>query len=111
MQAPLQVAFHGLSPSDAVKGLIEEKVAWLERFCERITACRVVVEPVHHRHEQGNPYRVRIDLAVPGSQIVVDRQSPAHGARDDLDTVIRDAFDIVRRGLDDYVGRQRGGGR
>jgi hypothetical protein len=107
MQSPLQVAFHGLNPSDAVKRLIEEKVTWLERFCDRITSCWVVLEPLHHHHEQGNPFRVRIALALPGTQIVVDRDCAAHG---DLDTLIRDAFDVARREVDDRGRRQRGGG-
>ena len=42
MQAPLQIAFHNLDASEAVKGLIEDRVAWLERFCGRITGCRTV---------------------------------------------------------------------
>jgi hypothetical protein len=50
---------------------------------------------------------VRIELALPGSQIVVSRESPAHGERD-LDTVVRDAFDVVRRSVEAYIGRQRG---
>jgi ribosome-associated translation inhibitor RaiA len=108
MQAPLQVAFHGLDRSEAIRDLIEEKAAWLERDCDRITGCRVVVEPLHHRHFQGNPYRVRIDLLLPGSQIVVHRDSPPDGEGDDLDRVIRDAFDIARRNLDEHIRRQRG---
>jgi ribosome-associated translation inhibitor RaiA len=108
MQAPLQIAFHGLDGSEAVRDLIEEKVAWLERFYNRITGCRVVIEPLHRRHEQGNPYRVRIDLSLPGNHIVVNRESPAQGERGDLDSVIRDAFDVVRRNLEEYVRRLRG---
>ncbi len=59
MQAPLQIAFHNLDCSEAVKGLIEEKVAWLEHTYDRITRCRVVVEAPHKHHRHGNQYQVR----------------------------------------------------
>ncbi|MBI4642020.1 MAG: HPF/RaiA family ribosome-associated protein, partial [Candidatus Tectomicrobia bacterium] len=49
------------------------------------------------------PYTVRIDLTVPGAELVVDRQEDA-----DLYVAIRDAFHAARRRLEDYARRQRG---
>jgi ribosome-associated translation inhibitor RaiA len=109
MHAPLQIAFHNLDASEAVKGLVEEKATWLERFCDRITGCRVVVEAPHRHHRQGNAYQVRIDLAVPGAQIVVHRDTARQGEQGDLTSLIRDAFDVVRRRLEEHVRRLRGG--
>ncbi len=107
MQAPLQIAFHGLEGSDTIRELIEERVAWLERFSSRITSCRVVIEPLHRHQAASNPYRVRIDLAMPGNHLVINRESPEEGDSD-LATVIRDAFDVARRGLEEHVRRRRG---
>jgi ribosome-associated translation inhibitor RaiA len=106
MQALPQIAFHGLDRSEAIQGLIEEKVAWLEHYCDRLTGCRVVVEPLHHRREHSNPYRVRIDLSLPGCQVVVNRES--HDEHVSLDALIRDAFDVARRGLAEEANRRRG---
>ncbi len=111
MQVPPQIAFHNLDCSDAIKELIEERVAWLERYYDRIISCGVVVEEPHRRHRQGNQYQVRIDLTVPGVELVSKHEPPDHPddpARNwDLATTIRHTFDIARRRLEEYVRRQR----
>ncbi len=107
MQASLQITFHNLECSEAVKALIEEKVAWLERFYDRITGCRVVVEAPHRHHRHGNQYQVRIDLTVPGGEVVVNREPPAHTEYRDLNVAIRDAFAAARRQLEEHVRRLR----
>jgi cold shock CspA family protein len=113
MQASLQIAFHNLEGSDSIRGLIEEKVAWLERFYDRITGCRVVVEAPHKHHRNGNQYQVCIDLTVPGGEIVVNREPSAAQQQQqrtelrDLPVVIRDAFDAARRKLEEHVRRTR----
>jgi cold shock CspA family protein/ribosome-associated translation inhibitor RaiA len=107
MQVPVQIAFHHLECSEAPERLIEEKAAWLERFCDRITSCRVVVEAPHRRHRRGNGYQVRIDLAVPGAEIVVRRDPPLCLADRDLRAAIGQAFDAARRRLEEYARCRR----
>lgn len=106
MQVPLQIAFHNLNRSEAVTELIEEKVAWLERFYNRITSCRVVVEEPHRHHRQGNSYVVRIELSVPGSQIVINREMEKDSEIQDPEGAIREAFEVARRRLEEF-GRQQ----
>jgi ribosomal subunit interface protein len=111
MQVPLQIAFQNLVCSEAIKELIEERVAWLERYFDRIIGCRVVVQEPHRRHRQGNLCQVRIDLTVPGAELVVNYEPPGDPERrarhSDLDTTIRQAFDTLRRKLEEYVRRLR----
>ena len=103
MQLPLQVTLRDISPSEAIEAYIRERAAKLEQFYDRIMSCRVVVEaPVRH-HRKGGPYKVRIDLIVPGDELVVNRQ-----VDEDLYVAIRDAFHAARRKLEDYARRQRG---
>ncbi len=103
MELPLQVTLRDNSPSAAVEGYIRERAARLDGFYDRIMSCRVVVEaPVRH-HRKGGPYKLRIDLTVPGDELIVDRQ-----ADEDLYVAIMDAFDAARRRLEDYARRQRG---
>jgi cold shock CspA family protein len=71
-------------------------------------SCRVVIECRHPRHDQGNLFRIRVDLKVPGRQIAVGRDPAAHHAHEDVYVAIRDAFDATRRLLEDHV-RERGG--
>jgi ribosome-associated translation inhibitor RaiA len=108
MQTPLQIAFHGLDRSEATREMIEEKVAWLEEVSDRITGCRVVIEVPHRHHRNGNQYLVRIDLTLPGGEIVVNREPAQRTEYSDLTQAIRDAFDTARRLLEERVHRRRG---
>ena len=108
MQVPLQITFRHMDTSDAVAARIRERAAELERFFGRIMSCRVAVECRHPRHRQGNLFRVRVDLKVPGRNIVVGRDPAAHHAHEDVYVAIRDSFDTTRRLLEDYVREARG---
>ena len=110
MQVELLITFRGMAPSEAVTAKIRERVAKLERFHDRIMACHVVVEAPHRHKHKGKIYAVRIDLTVPGGEIVVNREPGADHAHEDVYVAIRDAFDALRRRLEDYV-RKHGGHR
>jgi ribosomal subunit interface protein len=108
MQLPLQIAFRHMESSDAVAARIRERSEKLERFFDRIVSCRVVVECQHPRRQQGNLFRVRVDLKVPRGEIVVGRDPERHHAHEDVYVAIRDAFDATRRLLEDHVRQGRG---
>jgi ribosomal subunit interface protein len=108
MQLPLQITFRHMDSSDAVAARIRERAEALERFFDRIVSCRVVVECQHPRRQQGNLFRVRVVLKVPGGEIVVGRDPEAHHAHEDVYVAIRDAFDATRRLLEDCVRQGRG---
>ncbi len=107
MQSPVQVSFRHMDAPLGVEERIREKAEALERFFPRITACRVVIERRHHRHRKGDLFHLRIDLALPGGELVVNREPPEHHAHEDILAVIRDAFDEARRQLEDYVRQAR----
>jgi cold shock CspA family protein/ribosome-associated translation inhibitor RaiA len=108
MQLPLQITFRGMDASDTIEGQIRQRADELERFYDRITACRVVVESAHRHHRKGRIYHVRVELTVPGGEIVVKRDPPEHHAHEEMHVAIRDAFDAARRQLEDHVRRDRG---
>ncbi|HEU0155115.1 MAG TPA: HPF/RaiA family ribosome-associated protein [Stellaceae bacterium] len=108
MQVPLQVTFRHLDSSEALANRIRGRVEELEQFFDRIISCHVVVECRHPRRQQGNLFQVSVDLGVPGREIVVGRDAPADHAHEDAHVAVRDAFDTVRRLLEDYVREQRG---
>jgi len=107
MQVPVQITFRHLDSSTAVISKIHEKITWLERFSDQIISCRVVIEKPHHHHHQGNLFHVRIDLRLPGQELVISRGPPDHKAHEEIFVTIRDAFDEARREVEDYVRRRR----
>jgi ribosomal subunit interface protein len=103
MLIPLQVTFRDMPPSEAVETRIREKAQKLTRFYDRIMGCRVVIEmPQRHKH-QGKLHSIRIDLTVPGAELVAN-----HAQHEDVYIAIRDAFTAILRQLEDYSRRQRG---
>jgi ribosomal subunit interface protein len=99
----IQVVFHGLDRSEAVEEQVREKVLRLSRFHKRIIKCRVVIDCPHQHHRTGRLYNVRVDLSVPGEDVVVRRQPSRKHAHEDLFVALRDAFDSARRRLEDRV--------
>jgi len=105
MQVPLQVTFQNMPVSPAVEEHIRERADGLEKFFPRIISCRVSVETSAERHRKGKLFHVRIDVAVPGRDIVVNKDPPEHHAHEDVLVAVRDAFDKARRQLEDFARR------
>ena len=126
MELPVQITYRNLEPSQAVTARIEAEAAKLDTFFERITSCRVVVEAPHRHHKWGELFHVRIELGVPGAELVVSHEPTPHSTlsddegaalkkhieihpeHKDVYVAIRDAFESARRQLQDYVKRMRG---
>jgi ribosomal subunit interface protein len=95
MQIPLQITLRNIGKSAAVESAIRKKAAKLDRFHRRIVSCRVVVEiPSRHKH-QGKEFVVRLDIKVPGSEIVI-----THDHNEDLYAALHDAFHAAQRRLE-----------
>lgn len=103
MQLPLQIVFRDFPRSDAVETAIRERAEKLDHFFDRIMGCRVTVGIIQKHQHQGKLFNIRIDLTVPGSEIVVNRDKA-----EDIYVAIRDAFDHAKRKLEDYTRCQRG---
>ena len=132
MEIPLKITFRDIPPSQAIEDTIREKAAKLEAFFDGITSCRVIVEAPHRHHHKGKAYQVRIDMTVPGSELVINRapkrleaakvsdpeeleknlaeshEPGRHGAHEDVYVAIRDAFEAAERKLQDYARKRRG---
>ena len=126
MTLPVQITFRNMKPSEAVDARVREEVAKLETFYKGIMHCRVMVELPHRHHRSGDLYHVRIEMTVPGAELIVKREPSlqtslrqvdtekqsksyeAHAAHKDVFVVIRDAFKEARRQLQDYARRMRG---
>jgi ribosomal subunit interface protein len=103
MAAQLQITVREMPHSDAVEAAIRRKTAGIERVHPRITAIRVTVEAPHHHHHQGNRFTVKLDITLPGGEIVVNRDHA-----EDVYVALRDAFLAARRQLIEHAQRGRG---
>jgi len=108
MQLPLQISFHGLDRSEALEANVRKHASKLEEFWDRMTCCQVVLEKPHRHRHQGSMYHVRIRVAVPRRELVVDREPEADHAHEDPYVTVRDAFKAMRRQLEDYAREIRG---
>lgn len=103
MKQPLQLVFIGMAASAAVEAAVREKASRLDRFRPDLMSCRVSVELVDRHKHQGRQFSVRIDVTVPGAELVVDRVQ-----HEDVYVALRDAFDDMKRQVQDGARRAQG---
>lgn len=108
MQQPLEITFRDIPHSDAIEASIRKHAEKLDQYYDHIMACRVMVEAPHAHKHQGKIYHVRVDLTVPGKELVASRSPGEHQAHEDVYVAIRDAFKAVRRQLQDFKRQQEG---
>jgi hypothetical protein len=126
MTLALQVTFRNMKHSSEVEDWIRAEAEKLETFYHRIVGCRVAIEVPHRHHKKGKPLHIRIDLTLPGKEIVVKREPkvmhrapvigeaavtthvPAKSPHGDLQLVIHDAFKAAGRRVQDFARRRRG---
>ncbi|MGB3639608.1 MAG: HPF/RaiA family ribosome-associated protein [Rivularia sp. (in: cyanobacteria)] len=100
---PLQITFHNIPPSETVEAKIRSLAEKLDRFHNRITSCRVVVDVPHQHQNHGKLYEVRIYMTVPTGEIVVKRNPPERQSHEDIYVAIRDAFNAAKRKLQEHT--------
>ncbi len=103
MQVPLEISTRWIDLSPPLEAELRKRAGRLERHSDRITSCRIAVErPTGNHHQEGGPYRVRVDVMVPGSELVADKSD------EELYAAVRQAFDAVERQVETWSQRKRG---
>jgi ribosomal subunit interface protein len=102
MQEP-QITYRGMPSSPAMDARILEHVAKLEELHPKITSCKVVINEADKHKSKGNQFEVRVDLHMPGRDIVATNQR-----HEDAYVAINEAFDVLIRQLEDKLEIQRG---
>lgn len=103
MKLPLQISFHGMEPSEALEAAAAKKAHKLAEFFADIMSCRVVIEQQQKHQHQGRPFAVRINLSLPGHELCVNRVQD-----EDAYVALRDAFDDMKRQLEDAAPARPG---
>lgn len=95
-----RITFRHFAPSLAVSDRIRELTARLERFNDRILSCEVVVEapPAHRR---SGAFSVKIEVLVPGGVVNASSGYASQPGHADVYLALQDAFDNVKRQLQD----------
>jgi len=109
MQSPVQVTFRDIPPSPALTAHVEKRAAKLDTFYDGIVKCHVVVEAPHRHSKQGKRYHVRIDLHVPGRELVIS--NTPDDAKEDVNAAIDDAFGDAERALEELSRLQEVDGK
>jgi ribosomal subunit interface protein len=102
MKRALQITYRGMETSEALSEHIRDQAEKLEQFFDGIVGCHVVVEEPHRHKQHGNNFHVRVDLHVPGKEIVVGRD-PGERSTEDAYVAVTEAFDAARRQLQHYA--------
>jgi len=105
---PVTITFRHMESSPAVETRVRELVDHLGVFSDRIQSCRVVVDAPHRHQHQGTIFNVKVQLSVPGEDVVVDMERPQRDGHEDVYVVLRDAFDAARRQLQQRMVSLRG---
>ena len=108
MNLPLQVTFRNLPPSVRLTDHVRDRAAKLDTFFGRIMGCRVAIEAPHTHQHHGFHYRVRVDLTVPGAELVAGHGD--HPGYQDPYAAVNGAFKQAERLLKSHAERHRGDG-
>lgn len=103
MQLPIQITLRDIPASEALEDTIRKKAEKLDQYYQRITSCRIVLELIQNHKHQGKIYNARIDVKVPGKELVVTHQEDQ-----DMYVALRDAFDAVARQLEEHAKKRQG---
>lgn len=104
-----KITYHGLEPSDALTALINSRVDQLGDLTDRINSVRVVVDAPHQHQRHGRPYDVRVEVRLPGREVIIGSSTAEPEADDDPYQAVRLAFEHVRRQM--AASQDRGGGK
>lgn len=108
MPIPLEVTFHGVPSSGALRDNIVTQVAKLERQAPDALSCRVTVEYAGQRRHKGNRYHVHVRLIIPGAEFNAGLTPPGNASHQDPYVAVRDAFEALRRQLEESLRIRRG---
>jgi cold shock CspA family protein len=101
MRLPLEIVARNIELTVPQHREIEERAGKLDQFYGRIMRCRVTVEGPGRHHLQGF-CALRLDITVPGKEIVISRQ-----AGEDFLVALKESFSAAQRRIEDHIRRSR----
>ena len=109
MPAKSEVAFRDVEKTPEIEALINRKIEHLDKICNNLISCRVVVEHEQKHQRHGNPYRVLVNMRVPPDHELVAKSKPRqHDMHQGLETVVNDTFHVAERRLRKQMEKMQG---
>ena len=105
MAQPVQITFRHLDASPRLEELIQELADKLDLATAAIRF-HVTVEGTRRPHS--SLFEVSIDLALPGGELHVGQDARLSRVGEDAYAAVRDAFQSLKRQLQDHAMRRRG---
>ncbi len=103
MNLPFTIQFDGVARSSAVEDFARSRAEHLERHFTDLMACRVTLSRESRHGQAGGFFSARVAMTLPGRELVV-----SHAHEHDAHIALRDAFDAIRRRLEDGQQIRRG---
>jgi ribosomal subunit interface protein len=97
MQIKPQITFRDVKHSPEVEAHIHSNISKIEHFSSHLVSCQVVISSDGHHQKDDSHYQTLINVLVPGKKLV-----SKHSKEGNLYKSIDNAFDHIRRQLDDY---------
>jgi ribosome-associated translation inhibitor RaiA/cold shock CspA family protein len=110
MEKQLQITFKQLESSEALEGLIRDRVERLEQFHDNIIGCRVVVETPHRAPDSAKAaMEITVEVTVPGRNPIIGRDvDTRRDSKHDHGAVVTRAFEAVERQLKEATEVRKG---
>lgn len=103
MQVPFQLTVRNMKRTESIESHIQEKISQLEKMCDRIISCQIVLELGSQNKHQGNLYNARIHVTLPKKDLVAN-----HNCEENLWKAIKLAFDDMARQIEETMHRVKG---
>ncbi|MBE0615555.1 MAG: HPF/RaiA family ribosome-associated protein [Burkholderiales bacterium] len=100
MHKQLEIVLRGIPASGALEHRIGDEAEKLKGLCARVRSCQVLVEVQQGEKRRGAQFAVRLVIALPGTEIVVNREHS-----DDALTAVREAFAAAALQVTDHMRR------
>jgi hypothetical protein len=107
MTEAIQIVFRDVPASPSLEASIRRKADRLLRLHRGVSWCRTTVEAPHAHQKKGVNYEVRVELHLPGADLVVGKDHAFDGSHENPYVATRDAFRTAKRLLQEHLRKQR----
>ena len=70
MTSPVRVTLRSMARAPVLEPQIRTRAAWLKSFYSGLVECRVLLKIPHRHRERDGPAPARIELSLPGEDVV-----------------------------------------